>query len=49
MILGGDFFISHHVYLSNSQHRIYFTCSGGPVFDLRIAPTAVQRKEEPSK
>ena len=25
MLLGADFFLSHHVYFSNSQHKIYFT------------------------
>ncbi|MEO7026968.1 MAG: aspartyl protease family protein [Caulobacteraceae bacterium] len=34
MWLGVDFFLSHRVYVSNSQHRIYFTYNGGPVFDL---------------
>lgn len=35
MVLGADFFLSHHIFISNSQHRIYFTYNGGPVFDLR--------------
>jgi len=34
MMLGADFFLSHHVYVANSQHKIYFTYNGGPVFDL---------------
>ncbi|CAN5207496.1 hypothetical protein BH09PSE2_BH09PSE2_16980 [soil metagenome] len=43
MLLGADFFRSHHVLISNSQHRVYFTYAGGPVFDLSTgaqAPTA---------
>ena len=34
MLLGADFFLSHHVYFANSQHKIYFTYNGGPVFNL---------------
>ena len=34
MLLGADFFLSHHVYVSNSQHRLYLTYNGGPVFNL---------------
>jgi tetratricopeptide (TPR) repeat protein len=32
MLLGADFFLSHRVYVSKLQHKIYFTYSGGPVF-----------------
>ncbi len=34
MILGADFLLSHRVYVANSQHRLYFTYNGGPVFRL---------------
>jgi tetratricopeptide (TPR) repeat protein len=34
MYIGADFFLAHHVYVANSQHRIYFTYNGGPVFNL---------------
>jgi tetratricopeptide (TPR) repeat protein/predicted aspartyl protease len=34
MLLGADFFLSHHVFVANSQHRLYFTYNGGPVFNL---------------
>jgi tetratricopeptide (TPR) repeat protein/predicted aspartyl protease len=34
MLLGIDFFLSHHVYVSRKQSRIYFTYNGGPVFAL---------------
>ena len=32
VLLGADFFLSHHIYVANSQEKIYFTYSGGPVF-----------------
>jgi len=34
MVLGMDFFLSHHIYVSKAQHRLYFTYNGGPVFNL---------------
>ena len=34
MLLGADFFLSHHIFVANSQHKLYFTYNGGPVFDL---------------
>jgi tetratricopeptide (TPR) repeat protein/predicted aspartyl protease len=34
MFLGLDFFLSHHIYVSNDQRRMYFTYNGGPVFNL---------------
>jgi predicted aspartyl protease len=36
VLIGADFFLAHHVYVANSQGRVYFTYSGGPVF--RAAP-----------
>jgi hypothetical protein len=33
MLIGADFFLSHRIYVANSQHKIYFTYNGGPVFD----------------
>jgi tetratricopeptide (TPR) repeat protein/predicted aspartyl protease len=46
MLLGADFFLSHHVYVSKAQRKIYFTYNGGPVFDLStglapLTPTPV--------
>jgi len=38
MLLGEDFFLSHRVYVANSQRQIYVTYTGGPVFDLSVAP-----------
>jgi predicted aspartyl protease len=39
MLLGADFFQAHHVLISNSQHLIYFSYNGGPVFDTSRPPT----------
>lgn len=32
VLLGADFFLAHHIYVANSQGKIYFTYAGGPVF-----------------
>ncbi|HLZ76833.1 retroviral-like aspartic protease family protein [Phenylobacterium sp.] len=32
VLIGADFFLAHHVYVANSQGKLYFTYSGGPVF-----------------
>jgi predicted aspartyl protease len=32
VLVGADFFLSHHVYVANSQGKIYFAYGGGPVF-----------------
>jgi tetratricopeptide (TPR) repeat protein/predicted aspartyl protease len=34
MLIGADFFLSHRVYVSNAQRKLYFTYNGGPVFNL---------------
>jgi hypothetical protein len=34
LILGVDFFLSHRIYVASSQHRLFFTYNGGPVFDV---------------
>jgi len=34
MLIGADFFLSHRIYVAGSQHKLYFTYNGGPVFDL---------------
>jgi tetratricopeptide (TPR) repeat protein/predicted aspartyl protease len=47
MLLGADFFLSHHVYVANSQHRLYFTYNGGPVFDLSRKVAAKPAAAEP--
>jgi tetratricopeptide (TPR) repeat protein len=40
MLLGADFFLSHRIYVAQSQHKVYFTYNGGRVFDLRATPAA---------
>lgn len=51
MLLGMDFFLSHHIYVANSQHRLYFTYNGGPVFNLSAlkpaASPAPQSQQQP--
>ena len=37
MILGVDFMLAHHMYISNSQRKLYFTYNGGRVFSLDTA------------
>jgi tetratricopeptide (TPR) repeat protein/predicted aspartyl protease len=48
MLLGDDFFLSHRVYVANSQHKLYFTYNGGPVFALngprKASPAAATGK-----
>jgi tetratricopeptide (TPR) repeat protein/predicted aspartyl protease len=38
MLIGADFFLSHHIYVASSQRTLYFTYNGGPVFDLTTQP-----------
>jgi predicted aspartyl protease/tetratricopeptide (TPR) repeat protein len=33
MLLGADFLLAHHVYISNIQNKAYFTYNGGRVFN----------------
>ena len=35
LLVGADFFLSHHVYVSNEQRKVYFTYNGGPVFNIK--------------
>lgn len=35
VLIGADFFLSHHVYWSKEQRKLFFTYNGGHVFDLR--------------
>jgi tetratricopeptide (TPR) repeat protein len=37
MLIGADFFLSHRIYVASSQHKLYFTYNGGPVFNLTQA------------
>jgi tetratricopeptide (TPR) repeat protein len=40
MLIGADFFLSHRIYVSKSQHKLYFTYNGGPVFNLATSVPA---------
>src|SRR5260221_6173937 len=51
MLIGADFFLSHHIYVSNSQQKLYFTYNGGPVFNLstaRAPPAAAHDADAPA-
>jgi tetratricopeptide (TPR) repeat protein len=39
MLIGADFFLSHHVYVASKQGKMFFTYNGGAVFNLSIAAT----------
>jgi tetratricopeptide (TPR) repeat protein/predicted aspartyl protease len=41
MLLGADFFLSHRIFVSKSQNKLYFTYNGGPVFNLKTATQPV--------
>jgi tetratricopeptide (TPR) repeat protein len=49
MLLGSDFFVSHHIYVANSQRRLYLTYNGGPIFNLTktISATTARAAEAP--
>ena len=34
MLLGADFFVSHRIFVSNKEQKLFLSYSGGPVFDL---------------
>jgi predicted aspartyl protease/tetratricopeptide (TPR) repeat protein len=40
MLLGADFFLSHRVYVSKKQSKMYFTYNGGPVFARNVGHQA---------
>jgi tetratricopeptide (TPR) repeat protein/predicted aspartyl protease len=40
MLLGADFFVSHHIFVANSQRRLFLTYNGGPVFNLKRSTSA---------
>lgn len=47
MLIGADFFLSHRVFVANTQHRLYATYNGGAVFNLAsAAPTKPGPLEE---
>ena len=50
MLIGADFFLSHRIFVANTQNKLYFTYNGGPVFDLRTTskPAASDRAPDDS-
>lgn len=48
MLIGADFFLSHRIFIANSQNKLYFTYNGGPVFDLRTAARAAAPEKPPA-
>ncbi len=48
MLLGIDFFLSHRIYISNQQHRMFFTYNGGPVFAMSAVAQAQARAGTPA-
>jgi tetratricopeptide (TPR) repeat protein/predicted aspartyl protease len=50
MLIGADFFLSHHIYVANGQHKLYFTYNGGPVFNLtaKHAPSTTEPSSTPA-
>ena len=48
MLIGADFFRSHRLMFSQSQRRIYFTYSGGPVFQV-VSPSVEGPAPAPGK
>lgn len=48
MLLGVDFFLSHHILVANSQNKIYFTYNGGPVFNVSGAKFNKSAEHQPS-
>ncbi|MDE2488305.1 MAG: aspartyl protease family protein [Alphaproteobacteria bacterium] len=49
MLLGADFFLSHRVYVSKQQRRLFFTYNGGPVFQLGEPPVVSAVAAEPAQ
>jgi predicted aspartyl protease len=45
VLIGADFFLAHHVYVANSQRKLYFTYNGGPVFHVPKAEEAAASDE----
>ena len=46
MLLGADFFRAHRIYVAESQHKIYVSYVGGPVFDT-IIPSPLKAPAAP--
>ncbi len=49
MLLGADFLRSHRVLIAHSQRKVYFTYTGGPIFQVNRAamPAGAPSSEKP--
>ncbi|MEC4589588.1 MULTISPECIES: retropepsin-like aspartic protease [Nitrospirillum] len=47
MLLGADFIKTHHIYIANSQNKLYFTNVGRPIFS--VEPVAARTESEGGK
>lgn len=47
MLLGIDFFLSHRIYVSKDQRRLYFTYNGGPVFRPAVPAASAAKVPAP--
>lgn len=48
MLIGADFFLSHRIFVANTQDKLYFTYNGGPVFDLRATSKPAAADQAPA-
>jgi tetratricopeptide (TPR) repeat protein len=48
MLIGADFFLSHHIYVASKQHKLFFTYNGGAVFNLKASPAPDPGQVPPS-
>ena len=49
MLVGADFFLSHRIYVAMSQHKLYFTYNGGPVFNLAAKSLSQAAPDKPAE
>ena len=40
MDIGGDFFLTHRIYIARGQDKVYFTYNGGPIFQAAALTTS---------
>ena len=48
MLLGSDFFLAHHIFVSNSTRRLFFTYNGGVVFNLSANSNSAAPAPDPA-
>lgn len=46
MVIGIDFFLSHRIFIANSQRKMYLTYNGGPVFNMGQTPKKTAPTQE---